>query len=123
MTCESVRAAIAGELRILEPAVRTSAALLDEFLDPEFTEIGASGQLWDRPSIIALLADGPPPAPVTVTDMAGRLLAPGLVHLTYVSDTAGRRARRSSLWRCTEQGWRVLFHQGTPSPGGDQRAL
>ena len=45
--------------------------------------------------------------------MSGVLLAPGIVHVTYVSDHAGRRARRSSVWRLTDDGWRVYFHQGT----------
>ncbi|MFF5011517.1 hypothetical protein ACFY3G_53280 [Streptomyces phaeochromogenes] len=45
--------------------------------------------------------------------MSGTLLAPGTVHLTYVADNQGRRARRSSLWRLTKTHWRLYFHQGT----------
>jgi hypothetical protein len=47
---ESVQAAIAGELRLLEPRVRASAELLEALLDPGFTEIGASGKRWSRGS-------------------------------------------------------------------------
>ncbi len=52
--------------------------------------------------------------------MRGVLLAPDLVHLTYESVIAGRRARRSSLWRKGEgdTGWRLYYHQGTPVPEG-----
>ncbi|MEY9930118.1 hypothetical protein ABH926_004760 [Catenulispora sp. GP43] len=35
------------------------------------------------------------------------------VHLTYFADNQGRRAWRSSVWRLTETGWRMYFHQGT----------
>jgi hypothetical protein len=113
----SVQAAISGEIQLHDPEVRSSAALMGELLDPEFTEIGASGRLWERASIIAALSQGsdPLPALISVSDMEGRLLAPEIVHLTYVSDNNGRRARRSSIWRRSEQGWRLYFHQGTLS--------
>ncbi|MBB5961382.1 hypothetical protein FHS22_000620 [Planomonospora venezuelensis] len=114
---DSVRAAIAGEIRLLDREVRSSAVLMDQLMDPEFTEIGASGRLWDRASLVAALSEDPDPStvPITVSDMEGELLAPGIVHLTYVSDDNGRRARRSSIWRRSEQGWRLYFHQGTLS--------
>lgn len=114
---DSVQAAIEGEIRLLDPEVRSSAVLLDELIDPEFTEIGASGRLWDRDSMITALSrdQDASAAPIVVSDMKGRVLAPGIVHLTYVSDADGRRARRSSIWRRSEQGWRLYFHQGTLS--------
>ncbi|WP_189235135.1 nuclear transport factor 2 family protein [Planomonospora parontospora] len=114
---DSVQCAISGELRLLDPEVRSSAVLMGELMDPEFREIGASGRLWDRDSLITAISQDPDPltAPIAVSDMEGRLLAPGLVHLTYVSEYDGRRARRSSIWRHSEQGWRLYFHQGTLS--------
>lgn len=115
---DSIQAAVAGEIRLLDHEVRSSAILMGELMDPEFFEIGASGRLWDRDSIIAALSQDPERsmAPIQVSEMAGTLLAPGLVHLTYVSNYNGRRARRSSLWRySTEKGWQVYFHQGTLS--------
>ncbi|GLX00565.1 DUF4440 domain-containing protein [Microtetraspora sp. NBRC 16547] len=114
---DSIQAAIAGEIRLLDREVRTSAVLMGELMDPEFTEIGASGRLWDRRSLITAISQDPDPSvvPIAVSDMEGRLLAPGIVHLTYVSDGNGRRVRRSSIWRHSEQGWRVYFHQGTLS--------
>jgi len=33
--------------------------------------------------------------------------------VTYFADNQGRRAWRSSVWRLTEAGWRMYFHQGT----------
>ncbi|HET6855757.1 MAG TPA: DUF4440 domain-containing protein [Streptomyces sp.] len=118
MADESVRAvqaAIEGELRLLDPDVRASPALVSELLDPEFVEFGASGRRWDAASILTVTSAGPadPGAPVQVSGMSGVLLAPGVVHLTYRTDDSGRRARRSSLWRLTASGWRMYFHQGT----------
>ncbi|UNZ18510.1 DUF4440 domain-containing protein [Streptomyces sp. 891-h] len=112
---QSVRAAIDGELRLLDSDVRASPALVSELLHPEFVEFGASGQRWDRVSILDAVV---PPADVrarriVTSDMQATLLAPGIVHITYVSDNDGRRARRSSLWCRTPAGWRLYFHQGT----------
>ncbi|MDK1472798.1 DUF4440 domain-containing protein [Streptomyces sp. 549] len=101
-------------MRLLDPEVRASPALVSELLDPGFTEIGASGRRWDATSILTVTSAGSadPGPPVEVSQMSGTVLAPGIVHLTYLTDD-GRRAWRSSLWRRTESGWRMYFHQGT----------
>jgi len=120
----AVRAAMAGELRLLDPAVRASPEAVTALLDPEFTEFGASGRRYDRASILAVTSaaeeDGPRPE---VTGLSGRLLAPDLVHLTYATVRDGRLFRRSSLWRRSGGDWRMYFHQGTPAgpvpPGGE----
>ena len=49
---------------------------------------------------------------VVATNVAGRLVADTTVLVTY--ETPG--ALRSSLWRHDGSAWRVLFHQGTPTP-------
>ncbi|MET9471554.1 MULTISPECIES: DUF4440 domain-containing protein [unclassified Streptomyces] len=111
----AVQAAVAAEMRLLDPDVRASPSLVSELLDPKFLEIGASGRRWDATSILAVTSDGSvvPDAPVKVSEMSGAVLAPGIVHLTYFADHSGRRAWRSSVWRLTEAGWRMYFHQGT----------
>ncbi|MFD5063376.1 DUF4440 domain-containing protein [Streptomyces sp. NPDC058394] len=111
----AVQAAIAAEMRLLDPDVRASPSLVSELLDPEFLEIGASGRRWDATSILTVTSDGSvvPEARVKVSEISGAVLAPGIVHLTYLADHSGRRAWRSSVWRLTEAGWRMYFHQGT----------
>ncbi|MEB3959547.1 nuclear transport factor 2 family protein [Streptomyces kunmingensis] len=115
---QQIQAAIAGELRLVDPAVRASDELVTSLLDPEFSEFGASGRRWDRKTILEVTRSAAvhPAHPVRITRMTGTLLAPGLVHLTYHSDNQGRRVNRSSLWRHHPQaGWRLYFHQGTLS--------
>ncbi|MGY0491429.1 nuclear transport factor 2 family protein [Streptomyces sp. WG-D5] len=111
-----VRAAIDGELRMLDPAVRASDDAVRALLDPEYFEFGASGRRWDRETILEVTGSGGISAadPAVVTGMTGTLLAPGVVHLTYHSADHGRRVNRSSVWRRhPEAGWRLYFHQGT----------
>lgn len=111
----AVQAAIDGEMRLLDPEARASSSCVLELLDPEFTEIGASGRWLNMDSVLSVTGDGSvtPESPVKVSEMTGVVLAPGLVHLTFFTDHEGRRARRSSLWRLTDTGWRMYFHQGT----------
>ncbi|MEW9510025.1 MULTISPECIES: DUF4440 domain-containing protein [Streptomyces] len=112
----AVAAAIEGELRLLDPVVRASAELLAALLHPEFREIGTSGRLWNRETIIAALTadDAPRPGPLTASRMQGEELCSDVVHLTFDTESKGLRSHRSSLWRLTDAGWRLYFHQATP---------
>ncbi|MEU1190694.1 nuclear transport factor 2 family protein [Streptomyces sp. NPDC005859] len=123
---DDVNEAIAGELALMDPAVRASRALFEPLLDPEFVEVGSSGRRYTYEDMPAWLPDhqggspgGPPYEPSAIT---GVVLAPGLVHLTFETHVDGRRTRRSSLWRrrSEETGWRMYYHQGTPVPPGTE---
>ncbi|MFB7115459.1 DUF4440 domain-containing protein [Streptomyces sp. NPDC056190] len=118
----SVAEVIKRELQLMSPAVRSSRALANQLLDPEFVEVGASGRRWERQSMLSSLPvmqgaadDGPQYVP---TEMTGTVLAPGIVHLTFETMLDGRRARRSSIWRKLddESGWRMYYHHATPVP-------
>ncbi|MFF9688282.1 DUF4440 domain-containing protein [Streptomyces sp. NPDC014623] len=112
----AVAAAIEGELRLLDPVVRASEDMLASLLHPDFREIGTSGRLWERDTIIAMLTapDAPRPGPLTASRMRGDQLAVDLVHLTFDTESKGLRSHRSSLWRLTGSGWLLYFHQATP---------
>jgi hypothetical protein len=112
------QAAIECELRLLDPAVRRAADQVDAMLDPEFVEFGASGRRWERREIVTALAADSGYAAPTVLDLTGMRIADDAVLLTYTTNDGNRRCRRSSIWRRTSDGWRVLFHQGTLIPPG-----
>lgn len=127
---DAVAEAIAGELQLMDPDVRRSRQRAERLLDPDFSEVGASGRRWGRQEMLAALpgmSGGPDggsyePEP---KGMTGAVLAPGLVHLTYETRRGGQRVRRSSIWRKQDgsSGWRMYYHQATPVPGrpGDHR--
>ncbi|MFB6704506.1 DUF4440 domain-containing protein [Streptomyces sp. NPDC056333] len=112
----AVAAAVEGELRLLDPRVRSSADLLVQVLHPEFREIDTAGRFWDRDATIASLTadEAPRPGQLTASRMRGVQLDDEVVHLTFDSESKGLRAHRSSLWRLTERGWLLYFHQATP---------
>jgi len=101
---------IALERRLLEPGTRRDPAQVASLLHPEFWEVGASGTTWNHDEVLAALANDPGTCP-EVSDMSARRVADDVVLVTY--STPG--SRRSSLWLRGADGWRVRFHQGTPT--------
>lgn len=103
---------------------RRSAARLKELLHPEFREIGRSGRAYCRDTIIERLTDAEPPK-VHAENFRRVDLEVGVALITYKSahvDSEGRLNRfslRSSLWLQGQEGWQIVFHQGTPAQGGD----
>jgi glyoxylase I family protein len=117
----AIQDCIALERDLHLPSVRGSRAKLEDLLDPQFREISISGRLWKRTATIDALTSRPNPIdqpPTADTEMEGRRIAVHLVLLTYVSGTGWLRARRSSLWRLSDDDgkWRLLHHQGTHVP-------
>ncbi|WP_210492617.1 DUF4440 domain-containing protein [Patulibacter sp. SYSU D01012] len=117
-----LQAVVDRELALLDPRTRASREALEALLDPDFAEIGTSGETWDRATVVALLsglgAAGQPP--IVADDVRGSVVAPDVVLVTYVAHHGGTRTRRSSVWRRRDGAWRVVFHQGTavpPDPG------
>jgi hypothetical protein len=109
-----MQGAVRRELELLSPDVRRDSDAVERLLDPHFREVGASGRLWERADIVNLLSRDAETAPVTMTELRCLGLAEDLVLITYVSERAGQRARRCTVWRRDSDGWRALYHQGTP---------
>jgi ribonuclease HI len=105
---------VALERALLDPATRRRPGAVQKLLHPGFREFGASGAIWDRDAMVAALA-ADPGGPVEMAGVAARAVADGAVLVTYTATAAAGRSLRSSLWVRDEDGWRVLFHQGTPA--------
>ena len=103
---ELARELEALERRLREPAVRREPAEVLALLAAGFRGVGSSGRVWGRAEIAAALAGEGDGSAVT--------LGPGPALVTYLSEQAGRRSLRSSVWVREGESWRMLFHQGTP---------
>lgn len=100
------------EMRLMQLAARSDSTVLDELLDDDFVEIGASGRRWARSEIISdLIAN--PVLDVEVVDLSARHIDERIVLVTYTTLSPARRVMRSSWWRRTDDAWRCVFHQGT----------
>ncbi len=109
------------ERQLQQAEVRADRQALEALLADDFLEFGASGGRWDKAQVLASL-----PQQVfierRISEFAVQCLGPDLAQVTYLCHNAaapGRAASsawRSSLWRCQEGRWQMLFHQGTPRP-------
>lgn len=114
--------AILKELSAREPIFHrrefgTSRPELDGMIDPDFWEVGASGKIYQRSFVIETLLEryqsGPEPHDWPCRDFKLTVLAEGLYLLSYVLEEPGRISRRSTIWRWSGNGWKIVFHQGT----------
>jgi hypothetical protein len=113
----AVEAAIAQELRLLDPAVRADRRSVDALLAPDFTEVGQGGKVWTRDAVLDALAQEPAVASTPIA-LGGRVVSAGLVLVFYeTAGSSGPPVRRTTLWRETPGGWQAVFHQGTPVSG------
>lgn len=99
----------------LEPDVRVSKAKLGEVLDEAFFEFGSSGKVWKRSDY-----DGDhalEPDNMEITKFQVHPLGTEAVLTTYqiLNKTRNLQSLRSSIWRKREDGWKLYFHQGTPT--------
>jgi hypothetical protein len=107
------------EERLLVPGIRHSQDSLGELLDPDFIEFGSTGKIYDKTGIIeALLTQCP--VSISLSDFQVALLAPGIALATYkavyiLNDNISKYSLRSSIWKKSDNIWRLLFHQGTPA--------
>lgn len=111
------------ERELQSPEARADEGRLRHLLAPDFLEVGASGRQWDRDSILDLLRDESTDEsadPIEVHDLRGRVLAPGVVQVSWTSRRGDRSARRTSIWCERTSGWQQVHHQGTPF-ADDQR--
>jgi hypothetical protein len=119
---EPERAEVLAELMEREPIFHrpelgTTRADFEKMAADEFWEVGASGKRYSRGFVLDELERryAAPHADVWETsDFRCQRLAEDLYLLTYtlVQDRV-RLTRRSTIWRRTAEGWKIVFHQGT----------
>ncbi|MFM9923828.1 VOC family protein [Variovorax sp. H27-G14] len=98
--------------------VRASATQLAELLDEDFHELGVSGTVWTRAAIIEALREEVF-SERAMSDFRVRRMATDVALVTYRVHREANDERpaadslRSSLWKCRQGRWRMVFHQGT----------
>jgi hypothetical protein len=105
------------ELALAERRPAAVTGGFEALIDAAFAEIGAGGRQWDRPAVLALLAE-PRDAEVTIGGLDVARLADDVRLVTYHVTLDGRRSLRSSIWVRRDGRWRLRFHQGTRAESG-----
>jgi hypothetical protein len=118
---------ILNELRAREPLFhhRNIVSCEEDFLretTEDFWEVGASGTVYDRATVLDVLKERWGTSDVdeadvngwTTTDHRVQSIADDTFLFTYVLHGQGRTTRRTTIWqRSPDQLWRAAFHQGT----------
>lgn len=99
------------------PGLGAERTAFQAMMAPEFWETGASGQQYSREDVLEVLEHrhSVPHADVWKTsEFRCQRLAAGLYLLTYLLlQGDSRLTRRATIWRRTENGWSIVYHQGT----------
>jgi hypothetical protein len=99
------------------PEFGTSRADFERMTAEDYWETGASGRRYSRQSVLDGLEERFSVAHADVwetRDFQCRGLSEDTYLLTYtlLQDKA-RLTRRSTIWRSTSDGWKIVYHQGT----------
>ena len=115
-------ASVLAELEQREPIFHrpefgTSRRDFEAMTDANFWEVGASGRRYSREYVIDVLVERHSVPHDDVWETSGFHcieLAPHTYLLTYtlVQDRV-RVTRRATIWRKVQDGWTILYHQGT----------
>ncbi len=101
---------------LLSAQTRKSQAELDRLIADDFTEFGSSGRTWNKSEVLEELPSQGPLADTELTNFEELELGGEHVLVKYLLDSGGVRSLRTSIWRRKNDGWEMLFHQGTRIP-------
>lgn len=117
------------EISLHDPQVRRSVERLGALLHPAFKEFGRSGAAFTREEILAHVGSEAQQPVIWAQDFALERLSDDLALLTYCSahvredGALERHTNRASLWQFSDNGWKMRFHQGTPTQPFERRAI
>lgn len=105
------------EKRLLDSSIRKEVSELDKLLSDDFVEYGASGRVYDKKTVIELLAEENS-AVIEAVDFAPIQLSTDVVLLLFKAimkngDGSEETSLRSSIWKKSGKRWQLVFHQGT----------
>lgn len=98
---------------------RNNSAWLETILHPGFKEIARSGRMITRAETIESLANEMSPQPLLSFDYSLEIADERYALLNYQTSQVdgSQNTLRTSLWIYSDKdGWRLFFHQGTPTP-------
>jgi hypothetical protein len=108
---------IEHEAALLTADTRRDVAALDRLIADDFLEFGASGAAFGKDEVLKRLPTEDSPV-IQAQDFQARQLGEDVAQITFQSvrdpaPSAPRYTLRSSIWRCRDGRWQMVFHQGT----------
>jgi glyoxylase I family protein len=106
------------EEKLLSEDVRHNPQKLDAYIADGFLEIGASGNVWSKQTVIKALKDEPY-SEISISEFKVILLTKDVALVTYnayrkpTKNNPEANSLRSSIWKLFGKEWKIIFHQGT----------
>ncbi|MDP3581046.1 MAG: DUF4440 domain-containing protein [Ignavibacteria bacterium] len=104
------------EIFIHWPSTGTTRQEIENLLDEKFWEVGASGKIYNREIVMRVLEERTHKQNNEVwikKDFQCAEIAADNFLLTYTLAQGERLTQRSSIWRKYENGFKLVYHQGT----------
>ena len=107
------------EIELLSENIRKNPQKLAALIADDFLEIGASGNIWSRQTVIEALKNENY-RETSVSDFQLTLLSERTALVTYHArrkqtiEFPETDSLRSSIWQQFDDDWKIIFHQGTP---------
>lgn len=98
------------------PEFGASRSDFEAMTEPTFWEVGASGRRYSREYVLDVLEErhqNPVEEQWEARDFHCQEIAPDNYLLTYTLLQGERITRRATIWRRTDSGWKIVYHQGT----------
>jgi len=98
------------------PELGTTRTDFERMTDTAFWEVGASGRRYSRQFVLDELEKryaNPAEDLWQTRDFHCLEIAADNYLLTYTLLQGARVTRRSTIWRRTAEGWKIVYHQGT----------
>ena len=115
---DDVRELVALEEGLWRSGTRFDPEAYGRVLHAGFVEHGCAGEVRTRDESMSAPAEELD-ADIPLPDLVVEAVADGVALLTYRGvvryDGVPRAATRASLWVRTDEGWKLRFHQGTPT--------
>jgi ribonuclease HI len=102
-----------SEMALVDPEVRHSRDRIENLLHHDFAELGSTGEVYDRATMIEMMVSESP-GRVMIRDFTSTTLSDEVALVSYRSiGTSGQEVRRTSVWIREEDRWQLRHHQGT----------
>lgn len=104
------------EIFIHWPKLGSTKEQIENTLDENFWEVGASGNKYNRELILKVILErAQKPYPVDWKNESFKCsqLSQNFYLLTYTMLQGERKTERSSIWKKYESGFKLVYHQGT----------
>lgn len=104
------------EIFIHWPAIGTSKQILENLLDENFWEVGASGKKYEREIVLEVLLERTQKENTekwASENFQCALLSENIYMLTYTNYQGERKTERVSIWKRIDSGFKLIYHQGT----------